>query len=68
MNNINATDTSFDDETIVTGDDFGLVKLFRFPSLKKGNHSMWSDVKGSSKSPHKYSWLFLALLLSGGAL
>ena len=53
MNDINATDISFDDETIVTGDDFDLVKLFRFPSLKKGNHSMWSDVKGSSKSPHK---------------
>ncbi|XP_074647902.1 echinoderm microtubule-associated protein-like 6 [Tubulanus polymorphus] len=35
-NDVNATDAYFGGETIVTGDDFGLVKLFRFPSLKKG--------------------------------
>lgn len=40
VNDINATDTSFDDETIVTGDDFGLVKLFRFPSIKKGEEML----------------------------
>ena len=33
---VNACDASFGAEVIVTGDDFGLVKLFRFPSLKKG--------------------------------
>lgn len=33
---INATDAYFDAQCIVTGDDFGLIKLFRFPSLKKG--------------------------------
>ncbi len=33
-NDINAVDV-FND-VIVTGDDFGKVKLFRFPSLKKG--------------------------------
>ena len=36
VNDINATDASFDHQTIVTGDDFGLVKLFRFPCVKKG--------------------------------
>ena len=35
-NDINATDAYFGGECVVTGDDFGLVKLFRFPSLKKG--------------------------------
>jgi len=35
-NDVNATSASFKHQTIVTGDDFGLVKLFRFPSLKKG--------------------------------
>ena len=35
-NDINATSASFQHQTIVTGDDFGLVKLFRFPSLRKG--------------------------------
>lgn len=33
---INASDANFEDQVIVTGDDFGLVKLFRFPSVKKG--------------------------------
>ncbi len=33
---VNATDAYFDEQCMVTGDDFGLVKLFRFPSLKKG--------------------------------
>jgi len=33
---VNASDANFDEKCIVTGDDFGLVKLFRFPSLKKG--------------------------------
>lgn len=35
-NDVNATDASFPNNTLVSGDDFGLVKLFRFPSIKKG--------------------------------
>ena len=35
-NDVNATDANYREECIVTGDDFGLVKLFRFPCLKKG--------------------------------
>jgi hypothetical protein len=35
-NDVNATDANFGGEVVVTGDDFGLVKLFTFPSLKKG--------------------------------
>ncbi|OPL07211.1 hypothetical protein AM593_06715, partial [Mytilus galloprovincialis] len=35
-NDINASDANYSSEVIVTGDDFGLVKLFKFPSLKKG--------------------------------
>ena len=33
---INATDTNFQQGVIATGDDFGLVKLFRFPCINKG--------------------------------
>jgi len=33
---VNAADAEFKSQVVVTGDDFGLVKLFRFPSLKKG--------------------------------
>lgn len=35
-NDVNAIDTSFRSNTLVSGDDFGLVKLFRFPCVKKG--------------------------------
>ena len=45
VNDINATDTSFDHQTIVTGDDFGLVKLFRFPCIKKGTSCVCYFVK-----------------------
>jgi len=35
---VNAADTNFQHGAIVTGDDFGLVKVFRFPCIKKGNN------------------------------
>lgn len=35
-NDVNAVDANFAGEVMVTGDDFGLVKLFRFPTLKRG--------------------------------
>lgn len=35
-NDVNATDANFSAQVTVTGDDFGWVKLFRFPCLKKG--------------------------------
>jgi len=35
-NDVNAVDTFFNGKLAVTGDDFGLVKLFQFPCLKKG--------------------------------
>lgn len=35
-NDVNAIDTYYEGEVAVTGDDFGLVKLFKFPCLKKG--------------------------------
>ena len=36
VNDVNATDADFQHDVIVTGDDFGLVKLFRFPTTRKG--------------------------------
>ena len=33
---MNAVDVEFNSSVCVTGDDFGLVKLFKFPSVKKG--------------------------------
>lgn len=39
VNDVNATDALFEHQVIATGDDFGLVKLFRFPCVKKGEES-----------------------------
>ena len=35
-NDVNAADANFAAQVVATADDFGLVKLFRFPCLKKG--------------------------------
>ncbi|XP_041352370.1 echinoderm microtubule-associated protein-like 6 isoform X2 [Gigantopelta aegis] len=35
-NDVNAVDANFTAQVVATADDFGLVKLFRFPCLKKG--------------------------------
>ncbi|BFZ11617.1 hypothetical protein BsWGS_14656 [Bradybaena similaris] len=35
-NDVNAADANFEAGVVVTGDDFGMVKLYKFPSLKKG--------------------------------
>ena len=37
VSDINASDANFYYNCIVTGDDYGLVKLFRFPCPKRGN-------------------------------
>ena len=42
VNDINATHASYRHGTIVTGDDFGLVKLFRFPCTAKGKYHVLS--------------------------
>ena len=45
-NDVNGTDANFGAEVIVTGDDFGLVKLMRFPSLKKGMEEIFVENVG----------------------
>uniref|UniRef100_A0A4W6DSW6 EMAP like 6 n=1 Tax=Lates calcarifer TaxID=8187 RepID=A0A4W6DSW6_LATCA len=36
VTNVNSVDANYSSAVLVTGDDLGLVKLFRFPCLKKG--------------------------------
>lgn len=36
---INSVDANYNSSVLVSGDDFGLVKLFKFPCLKKGKLS-----------------------------
>lgn len=37
-NDVNASDAAFQHNVVVTGDDFGLVKLFKFPTVRKGEN------------------------------
>lgn len=39
INDINSVDANFNNQVLVTADDYGLVKLFRYPCLKKGLYS-----------------------------
>ncbi|CAL4174523.1 unnamed protein product, partial [Meganyctiphanes norvegica] len=63
LSDINAVDANFYLGTIVTGDDFGLVKLFAFPCPKKGSkcrvfvgHSAHvTNVRWTSDSGHVVS-------------
>lgn len=36
VTNVNSVDANYSNAVLVTGDDLGLIKLFRFPCLKKG--------------------------------
>lgn len=37
VTNVNSVDANYSSAVLVAGDDLGLVKLFRFPCLKKGD-------------------------------
>lgn len=60
LTEINAVDANHAAAVLVTGDDLGLVKLYRFPCLRKGCHApsrhvshalLWSFVKCHLFSP-----------------
>nr|XP_015205768.1 PREDICTED: echinoderm microtubule-associated protein-like 5 isoform X3 [Lepisosteus oculatus] len=61
INDINSVDANFNSHVLVTADDYGLVKLFRYPCLKKGakfkkylGHSAHiTNVRWS----HDYQWV-----------
>lgn len=36
VTNVNSVHANFSSAVLVTGDDLGLIRLFRFPCLKKG--------------------------------
>ncbi|KAI2658968.1 Echinoderm microtubule-associated protein-like 6 [Labeo rohita] len=67
VNDINSVDANYSSAALVTGDDFGLVKLFRFPCLKKaakfkkyiGHSAHVTNVRWS----HDLQWV----LSTGGA-
>lgn len=43
INDINSVDANFNNQVLVTADDYGLVKLLRYPCVKKGeeDHSRY---------------------------
>ncbi|KAM3930547.1 echinoderm microtubule-associated protein-like 6 isoform 4-T4 [Leptodactylus fuscus] len=67
LTDINSVDANFNSTALVTGDDFGLVKLFRFPSLKKG--AKFRKYVGHSAHVTNVRWShdFQWVLSTGGA-
>ncbi|MGH0154729.1 UNVERIFIED_CONTAM: hypothetical protein FKN15_028429 [Acipenser sinensis] len=54
INYINSVDANYNSAVLVTGDDFGFVKLFRFPCLKKAGKHLTS--KDEIKAIHWATW------------
>lgn len=58
----NTVDRSPDSQLLVTGDDFKLIKLYRYPCVRA--HSRWKEYKGHSahiqsvKFHHNSAWVF----------
>lgn len=40
INDINSVDANFNNQVLVTADDYGLVKLLRYPCVKKGKEEL----------------------------
>lgn len=51
INDINSVDANFNNQVLVTADDYGLVKLLRYPCIKKGKEFL-NNVKQKYKSPN----------------
>ncbi|XP_031434832.1 echinoderm microtubule-associated protein-like 6 isoform X2 [Clupea harengus] len=67
INDINSVDANYNSAVLVTGDDFGLVKLLRFPCLKKG--AKFKKYVGHSAHVTNVRWShdFQWILTTGGA-
>lgn len=45
INDINSVDANFNNQVLVTADDYGLVKLLRYPCIKKGKEEPFFQKK-----------------------
>lgn len=45
INDINSVDANFNNQVLVTADDYGLVKLLRYPCIKKGKEEPFFSKK-----------------------
>lgn len=64
VTNVNSVDTNYSSGVLVSGDDLGLLKLFRFPCLKKGQ---WEVNLLIQLSYFTLSFLFKIFLPKTGA-
>uniref|UniRef100_H3AR31 EMAP like 6 n=1 Tax=Latimeria chalumnae TaxID=7897 RepID=H3AR31_LATCH len=67
ITDVNSVDANYGSAVLASGDDFGLVKLFRFPSLKKG--AKFRKYVGHSAHVTNVRWShdFQWVLSTGGA-
>ena len=49
INDINSVDANFNNHVLVTADDYGLVKLLRYPCIKKGKSFSFKKNKKTKK-------------------
>lgn len=49
INDINSVDANFNNQVLVTADDYGLVKLLRYPCIKKGKEDPIVSFLGRNK-------------------
>ncbi|KAG8013418.1 Echinoderm microtubule-associated protein-like 5, partial [Nibea albiflora] len=61
INDINSVDANFNNQVLVTADDYGLVKLLRYPCIKKGAKSKkylgHSAHITNARWSHDYQWV-----------
>ncbi|GCB77462.1 hypothetical protein scyTo_0021101, partial [Scyliorhinus torazame] len=67
ITDINFVDANFGSATLVSGDDFGLVKLFRFPCLKKGAKFRKYVGHSAHVTNVRWSYDFQWIISTGGA-
>lgn len=67
VTNVNSVDANYSNAVLVTGDDLGLIKLFRFPCLKKGQSDRLSPCRCSFRlqfeepGSESHSWKYLLM-------
>lgn len=62
VTNVNSLDANYSNAVLVTGDDLGLIKLFRFPCLKKGQSDKPADsfrLQFDEPDSESNSWKYL---------
>lgn len=59
INDINSVDANFSSQILVTADDYGSVKLFRYPCVRKGESSCFQYLFLVSNGRFLFTFIFI---------